>query len=247
MIACTIRSSRSAPRAGARRAMRPAIARSRSGSRAGLGLVGLHRPGQRGPAGQQVAELGVDLVDQAPEEGERLLARARPGARRGPAPRWPSRRCARARPGRGGRRRRGPGRSARRPTGRSRPGAASGPRRAAQCRPRCGPRAVRRRGRRASPRAAGRSRRPALALGHPDLVVGQPVGQPGAHLGVGVDARGHRCRAAVRPGGPRRPRRRRPRRRGAAAARPRHPCRSWEGQPQSASRITSRAWRRSSG
>ena len=71
MIACTIRATRSSPSSGARapdgrdRALPGRVP-------ARVGLVRLHGPGQRGPTGQQVAELVVDVVDEPPEERERL-------------------------------------------------------------------------------------------------------------------------------------------------------------------------------
>ena len=104
MIACTIRASRSSPRSGARRASRSAISRSRSGSRVRSRLWSWTARGERRPAGEQVAELVVDLVDQAPAGTPAGRRPATPSGVRAPAPRCRSRRCARARRGRAGRR-----------------------------------------------------------------------------------------------------------------------------------------------
>ena len=126
MIACTIRASRSSPRSGARAASRRrdlalplgVAARLADGPRPPL--VVLDGAGQGDAPGEQVAQLGVDLVDQAAVERERvvagpghpdvgrplLVARAVGALERAPA--------------RAGRRTPGPGCCSRRPTGRSR-------------------------------------------------------------------------------------------------------------------------------
>ena len=104
MIACTIRASRSAPRAGARSAIASAIARSRSGSRPGDVLCGwtarvrATRRLRTSPSSPSTSSI------RPAEERQRV----------GAGPRHPDvrllllvglrRRCARARPGRAGRR-----------------------------------------------------------------------------------------------------------------------------------------------
>ena len=124
------------------------------------------------------------------------------------APRWPSRRCARARRSRAGGRTRGPARWTRRPTGRSRPGACALTRSSSAVPTPwpwwsgCDVQVVEPGRRRA--RVADRL---AAALGHPDVVRRQvPAGDPRPHL-VRRGARGGgriAGRRDGRPGGARR-------------------------------------------
>ena len=160
------------------------------------------RPGQRRAPGQQVAELVVDVVDQAAEERERVARPATPSGRPGPAPRWPSRRCARARPGRAARRTRGPAccvsnTQRQKPAGRSalaRSSSARADARARRCR-------ARRTGRRASRRSRRRSRpgprRPSSAT-HDVRGRRGPSRAPSRGPRRRVDARRHRGTAAAR-------------------------------------------------
>ena len=82
MIECTIWSRPvGAELRGLVRAIAWAISRSRSRSRSGAAvgpLVLLDARVKRDPPGQQVAELGVDVVDQAAVERQRVRSPARP-------------------------------------------------------------------------------------------------------------------------------------------------------------------------